>query len=93
MVSWDWGLGAMIVTGAISGAVTLDADSDDSVQFAYDQGIPDDTPRFKTKRGMQFVFKRPPNIYIKTIAGFIDRVKLDMKGDGGVTAVPPAVPG
>jgi len=88
MIGWDWDLGVMIVTGAISGAVTLDADSAEAAAYVYSQGIPDDTPRFRTPKGMQFVFKHP-GVPVKTVARFIDGVKLDMKGDEGVTAVPP----
>lgn len=77
-----------VVTGAISGLVVLDADSDDARAWCEEQGIPD-TPCVQTRRGVHWYF-RHPGTRVPTKARIHDTLGIDIRGDGGFVVAPPS---
>lgn len=75
-----------VVTGAISGIVVLDLDSDEGVAEARRLGLPADTPTVKTKRGKHYYFKHPG----ERVGNFAGKIEgIDARADGGYVVVPP----
>lgn len=74
-----------IVTGAVSGVVVLDVDSDDALAALGD--LPK-TPTVKTGKGYHFYFKHP-GTDVQTRIRMLDSV--DLKGDGGYVVAPPSL--
>lgn len=75
---------AAIVTGAISGIIVLDTDSDEGEAFVIDQGAPE-TPTVRTAKGRHRYF-RHPGFKIGNLAGIVAGV--DLRGDGGYVVAP-----
>lgn len=77
-----------IVTGALSGIVVLDIDSDEAYEVAVQKGLPE-TPTVKTGRGRHLYFK------YKEGAGCLQNVggipKIDLRGDGGYVVAAPSI--
>src|SRR5581483_2759319 len=78
-----------IVTGAISGIVVLDCDSDDAMAFARQWGLPELAPRVKTGNGWHIYFAHPGY----RVRNFVkqDGDAIDLRGDGGFIVAPPSV--
>jgi replicative DNA helicase len=79
-----------IVTGAISGLVVFDLDSDDAVAYANEKGGFPETPKVKTGKGYHLYLKHPGfeirnNVNVKR--------KTDVRADGGYVVAPPSVHG
>jgi len=75
-----------IVTGALSGVVVVDCDSENSAEWAL-RNLPPTTIYSRTGRGYHIWFKHP-GVKVKTKA-FV-REGIDVRGDGGFIVVPPS---
>ncbi len=84
------GVNISIVTGAFSGLVVLDADSEHR-KAELEKLLPDglETPICKTARGWHYYFKHPGNGQKIPSKPLIEG-HLDCKADGGLVAVPPS---
>jgi hypothetical protein len=82
------GVNISAVTGAISGLVVLDADSEEGIA-EIESYLPDGliTPICNTAHGKHYYFKHPGQP-IKT--GSLKPGHIDVRGDGGMIAVPPS---
>ncbi|MEW6628521.1 MAG: phage/plasmid primase, P4 family [Pseudomonadota bacterium] len=76
-----------IATGAVSGLVVLDLDSDEAVQEAERRGIPN-TITVKTGKGLHVYFQHP-GTEIGNRAGILPG--WDIRGDGGYVVAPGSV--
>ncbi|MEN6320627.1 MAG: bifunctional DNA primase/polymerase [Syntrophaceae bacterium] len=76
-----------IVTGAISGIVVLDCDSDEAIRMFREKytGL---TPAVKTPRGMHFYFKYEEGVRNTVKIGNLD---MDIRGEGGYVVAPPSI--
>lgn len=86
-----------IVTGAISGIVVVDCDTEEAVQYAKEHGISSPVA-VKTRRGMHFYFRHPNNgrryrnkAGSKPGGSWHNCPGLDFRGDGGYVVAPPSV--
>ncbi|MEP3226317.1 MAG: AAA family ATPase [Parasphingorhabdus sp.] len=76
-----------IATGAVSGCIVLDLDSDRAVMDAEARGLPT-TVKSKTAKGMHVFFKHPGG----TIANRANLLPgVDIRGDGGYVVAPGSV--
>lgn len=75
-----------IVTGAISGLIVVDADSDETVAWA-ETNLPH-TPTAKTARGRHYYFRYSPCIGSAVKAG---GRKLDIRSEGSFVVAPPSI--
>ncbi|MEI6641925.1 MAG: bifunctional DNA primase/polymerase, partial [Novosphingobium sp.] len=69
-----------IVTGAVSGIVVLDLDSDDAIAEARRRGLPSSTIVVKTARGEHWYFRHPGGTIRNGTKIF---PSADVRGDGG----------
>jgi len=69
-----------IVTGAVSGIVVLDLDSDDAIAEARRRGLPSSTILLKTARGEHWYFRHPGGTIRNGTKIF---PSADVRGDGG----------
>ncbi len=70
---------AGIATGAISGVIVLDTDSDEAEAEVHRRGIPS-TPAVKTAKGRHYYFRHPGG----KVSNFAGRLPgCDLRGDGG----------
>lgn len=76
-----------IATGAVSGLLVLDLDSDEAVREAKRRGIPD-TITVRTGKGLHVYFAHPGGV-IGNRAGILPGV--DIRGDGGYVVAPGSV--
>jgi putative DNA primase/helicase len=78
-----------IVTGAISGLIVLDCDSDEAMALARQRGLPELAPRVKTGKGWHIYFAHPGG----RVRNFVkqDGDPIDLRGDGGYIVAPPSV--
>lgn len=77
-----------IVTGAISGIVVVDFDSDAAFTSWQQAGLPTRTPTVITGRGRHLYFAHPGNTRTNRQA-IMERV--DVRGDGGMVVAPPSI--
>jgi len=76
-----------VVTGAVSGIVVLDQDSDEARPFLRDKHLPP-TPCAYTGKGTHWYFKHPGY----PVRNFARRLPgLDFRGDGGYVLAPPSL--
>ena len=73
-----------IVTGAISGVVVVDIDTQDKIERPLPQ-----TATSQTGRGGWHLFYKHPGRHVKTLAGILPHV--DIRGDGGYVVMPPSL--
>jgi putative DNA primase/helicase len=77
-----------ILTGAVSGIVVLDIDSEAGLELARSKGLPDQTPAVKTGKGWHLYFKYPGD----KIANFVRKMTdIDLRGEGGYVVAPPSI--
>ncbi len=92
IVGW-WGqwptANIAVVTGAISGIVILDIDSDEAGAFVKEHGMPP-TPQVKTKRGTHHYFKHP-GTDVPGSAGLGGIKGLDISGDRSLATLPRSI--
>jgi len=80
---------AAIVTGAVSGVVVVDADSDEALDFVK-ESLPATPLVVKTARGRHFYYRHPGHsvgnkAHVRTAAG---ELALDLRADGGYAIAP-----
>lgn len=88
--------GVAIITGAISGVVVVDCDSNDALHAAFDAGMRSPV-RVKTKRGTHLYFTHPrdgirrgPRAGVNSRGADWPRIDgLDFRGDGSYALLPP----
>jgi hypothetical protein len=76
-----------VVTGAISGLVVLDADTDEATEYIQQKGMPP-TPQAITGKGTHFYLKHPGRNVTNKVNG---EIGLDVRGDGGYVMAPPSI--
>ncbi len=86
-----------IVTGAISGILVVDCDTEEAVAYAQQHGLSSPVA-VKTRRGMHFYFRHPNNgrryrnkAGSKPGGSWHNCPGLDFRGDGGYVVAPPSV--
>ncbi|MGR3309279.1 MAG: bifunctional DNA primase/polymerase [Candidatus Brocadiales bacterium] len=77
-----------IITGAVSGVVVLDFDTEESIKFAKKLGLPP-TPFVKTARGCHAYFRYKDGI--RNFQKRDDLPGIDLRGDGGYVVAPPSI--
>jgi hypothetical protein len=79
-----------MATGAVSGTVVLDADSDAAIKFALEQGEGElsSAPMVTTGKGAHFYLAHPGE-HVPNFAGRWPGV--DFRGDGGYVVLPPSL--
>ncbi len=77
-----------IITGALSGIVVLDLDSDEAIAEAKHRGLPENTVVVQTGRGEHWYFRHPGGT-IANRAGIF--AGADLRGDGGYVVAPESV--
>ncbi|MDI3257682.1 MAG: bifunctional DNA primase/polymerase [Kyrpidia sp.] len=80
----NWG----IVTGAVSGVVVLDLDSDEAAQEAKRRWIPSGCPVVRTGKGWHIFFRHPGHQVPNAVGVFPGG---DVRADGGYVVAPPSV--
>lgn len=76
-----------IITGAISGLVVFDLDSQHAIDYAEEQGGFPDTVKVKTRKGYH-IYMRHPGIDIRNTVN--KNLDIDIRADGGYVAAPPS---
>ena len=76
-----------IITGAISGIVVLDADSEKAAKYIRKRGMPP-TPQVRTGKGTHFYFKHPGGHVRNKVNS---EIGLDVRADGGYVIAPPSI--
>lgn len=76
-----------IITGAISGIVVFDLDSQHAIEYAEEQGGFPDTVKVKTQKGYHVYMKHPGIDIRNTVNKNLD---IDIRADGGYVAAPPS---
>lgn len=76
-----------IITGAISGIVVFDLDSEHAIEYAEEQGGFPDTVKVKTRKGYHVYMKHPGTSIRNTVNKNLD---IDIRADGGYVAAPPS---
>lgn len=84
----DGDLNVGVITGAVSGLVVVDADSEQAVK-TVESLIATDTLRVKTGKGQHFYFRYPDGHDVRNRAGILPRV--DVRANGGYVVAPPSV--
>jgi len=79
-----------IVTGAVSGIVTFDLDSEHAVEYAEKQGGFPDTVKVKTGKGYH-LYMQHPEFEIRNSVN--KRLDIDIRADGGYVVAPPSIHG
>lgn len=86
-----------LVTGAISGFVVVDCDTEGAVEYAKANGLTSPVG-VKTRRGMHYYFRHPNNgrryrnkVGSKPGVSWHDCDGLDFRGDGGYVVAPPSI--
>ncbi len=79
-----------VVTGAISGVVVFDLDSQKAFDYAQAQGGFPETVRVKTGKG-EHVWVKYPGFFIKPDVN--KKLDMDIRGDGGFVVAPPSYHG
>lgn len=82
-----------IITGNISGIVSVDLDSEDAISWAENH-LPTTPLKIITSRGQQWIYRIPKGLTVRnavrvSIGGA--RKKIDIRGDGGYILAPPSV--
>lgn len=77
-----------IVTGALSGIVVLDIDSDEAYKIALKKGLPE-TPTVKTGRGYHMYYKFKDGV--RNFQKRADLPGIDLRGEGGYVVAPPSI--
>lgn len=82
-----------VVTGAISGVVVIDTDSEDADTALHALGVIPLTPKVKTAKGYHYYFQHPGHtIQSRTgLAGLPGLPNIDVRGDGGYVLAPPSL--
>lgn len=90
---WDGrGCRVAVRTGAVSGIIVLDCDSEDAREFVKRMGHPP-TPMARTGRegtGLH-IYLRHPGKRVKNATHFRGIDRLDVRGDGGIVLAPPSL--
>ncbi|MCK9227220.1 MAG: bifunctional DNA primase/polymerase [Syntrophorhabdaceae bacterium] len=76
-----------IITGAISGIVVFDLDSQHAIEYADEQGGFPDTVKAKTGKGYHIYMKHPGTDIRNTVNKNLD---IDIRADGGYVVAPPS---
>ena len=76
-----------IVTGAVSGIIVLDVDSEKAAEYIKEKGMPP-TPRCKTGKGTHYYMKHPGGHVPNKVNS---EINLDVRGDGGYVVAPPSL--
>lgn len=88
---WDRpeaGLG--VRTGAVSGLVVLDVDSEEAHRWIKEKGHPPGPMVQSPRKGGGFhVYLKHPGYHVKSTVGLAGVEGLDIRGDGGIVVVPP----
>jgi len=79
-----------IVTGAVSGLVVFDLDSQEAEQYAEDEGGFSDTAKVKTGKG-HHIYMKHPGFEIRNSVN--KKLDIDIRADGGYVAAPPSIHG
>ena len=79
-----------IVTGAVSGLVVFDLDSNHAVEYAEEQGGFPDSVKVKTGKGYH-VYMKHPGFEIRNSVN--KKLDIDIRADGGYVAAPPSIHG
>lgn len=78
-----------IITGAVSGVIVLDVDSEEGFREIEERGGFPVTATVVTSKGRHFYFRHPGT---GTIGNFARKIPgCDLRGDGGLVAAPPSV--
>jgi hypothetical protein len=84
-----------LVTGAISGVVVADCDTQEALAFAINEANLFSTVGVHTTRGQHLYFKHPGDKVQNKVGGqgrdWPDVQGLDLRGDGGYVVVPPSL--
>jgi replicative DNA helicase len=79
-----------IVTGAVSGIVVFDLDSEHAVEYAENDGGFPDTPKVKTGKGWH-IFVQHPGFEVRNDVR--KELDIDIRADGGYVVAPPSYHG
>jgi archaellum biogenesis ATPase FlaH len=79
-----------IITGAISGIVVVDLDSDEAVEFSKVNSFPE-TPKVKTGKGYHLYYANPKDVEVRNFQQRDGLPDIDLRGDGGYVVAPPSL--
>jgi len=77
-----------IVTGALSGIVAVDLDSDRAVEFAKANNFPE-SPLSKTAKGYHIIYRYKDGV--RNFQKRDDLPDIDLRGEGGIIVVEPSI--
>lgn len=78
-----------VVTGAVSGVVVIDADSDEAAQ-KLTAAVPYSPRQIRTPRGVHVWYRHPGGRIRNATRAVVNGVVVDIRADGGFVLVPPS---